>query len=118
MDRNGQKPHWIGIEEAARYCGLSLEYYIALARAGILPGPLQPGLTIVDQEALDRALDRIGGSLATEPLQFIVIEQPPPEHPDEAEIRHQPHDSEALNLTTLVLLGLFALAALTLLRGT
>ena len=82
-DRIGKDPRWISIDAAADYCGLSLSDYVALSKTGVLPAPFQPGLTLIDCEALDRALDRIGCGLEIESLPLDTApEREPPDHCD------------------------------------
>ena len=114
-NRNGKNPQWIHVEQAADICGLTLERYLQLARNGVLPEPFQPGLTLVDVEALERALDRLACGLDTEPLQLIIDEEESDSLSAEpetaiAQIRNR-------NRLSLALLGLFCMALFVLIKS-
>lgn len=54
------KPRCLCREEAAEYCGLSVEGFDAWRKRGIVPGPIA-GTHRWDRKALDAALDKHSG---------------------------------------------------------
>ncbi len=115
---NGRVPQWMTVEAAAAYCCISLSDYVALSRQGVLPAPFQPGLTLIDREALDLALDRLGCGLEIEPLPPMAVTAPrhaarnqqEPSDPVSTPKGRSLFDPEPWNVWLLALISLLVIA--------